>query len=461
MNKVLWIFLTGLIVCGCSGVKFGCEGGAKVIDAAVIDAPVDAPPDASPPVVITKTFQESIELILNPERGFYTSLDLTKTGKAALVREAGYTLAFSFVRLDDYRLSALPDAFLNTLNNGLAEARAAGIKVILRFAYNKTATGDDTILEVVLSHIEQLRPLLENNADVIATVQAGFIGAWGEWHSSTNGLDTLAARSAILTALLGALPESRRVELRTPMFKEAILPGGPLLLPEAFSNSPRARVGHHNDCFLASNSDYGTYAAPITQWKTYIAQDSKYVSMGGETCAVFSPRSDCTIALEELAAHHWTYLNWLYNQQVYNRWQEQGCLFEVKRRLGYRFVARSLEYSTPITQTSLKATITLDNVGFASPINRRPVYAVLSNSSDEYVFSSPIDARTWLPGQAITVDLDLPMMEIPKGAYQLSLWLPDDAVNLRSDPRNAIRFANEGTWDESSGRNALAIIEVE
>jgi ABC-type phosphate/phosphonate transport system ATPase subunit len=74
------------------------------------------------------------------------------------------------------------------LADGLARARDVGVKVILRFVYNEDSSGNDTTLNRMIKHIEQIQSngILVNNADVIAVVQAGFIGAWGEWHSSSN-----------------------------------------------------------------------------------------------------------------------------------------------------------------------------------------------------------------------------------------------------------------------------------
>ena len=38
----------------------------------------------------------------------------------------------------------------------------------------------DAPKNIVLNHIAQLKPLLQDNADVIACMQMGFIGTWGE-----------------------------------------------------------------------------------------------------------------------------------------------------------------------------------------------------------------------------------------------------------------------------------------
>jgi hypothetical protein len=433
------------------------------IDAALPDAAVviDAgAPDAAPVILpVLKTFTPSQADFLNPERGFYTTLDLTARGQAARLRQDGYTLAYNTIRLDKFRTSPLTQEFFDTINGGLAEARAAGIKMVIRFAYNKGISLGDASREIILTHINQLQPLLQNNADVIAMVQAGFIGAWGEWHASTNGLDNDTDRGAILNALLAAVPSNRTVQLRTPMFKSRLL-GGPLTAETAFSGTNAARVGQHNDCFLASDTDYGTYASPIATWKAFVAQEGRYTPVGGETCNVYIPRSDCLSALNELREHHWTYLNWLYNQAVLSRWAEQGCLAEVRRNLGYRFVVQQLYYTPTVRQNgNLTGIVTLSNLGYAAPINPRTIYAVLSNFNVRYIFALDSDVRTWL--SAIELQLNLPIGNMPKGEYELALWLPDAAPSLSNDIRYAIRFANEAMWNELTGDNFLGLVTVE
>src|SRR5690606_12720981 len=189
----------------------------------------------------------------------------------------------------------------------------------------------------VLEHLEQLTPLLAEHQDVIAVMQAGFIGAWGEWHSSTNGLDSADNRKTILLALLAALPPSRMTQIRTPNAKADIFGSSPLTEALAFGGSDQARTGHHNDCFLATDSDYGTYPDPIETWKDYVASDGRYTPIGGETCQLNPPRTDCAAAGQEMERLHWSFLNALYDTDVIDAWETEGCLGEIQKRLGYRF----------------------------------------------------------------------------------------------------------------------------
>ncbi len=144
------------------------------------------------PKTTTLTFAPSQQPILNPERGFFVPMDLIGTTEFGGVRAAGYTLTRTYVRLDAYREQDLSQSLLDDLDKSLAGVRAAGIKVILRFSYNfgpYPNSEPDASKPQMIRHIEQLKPMLTKNADVIAWMEAGFIGAWGEWHTSTNGLD--------------------------------------------------------------------------------------------------------------------------------------------------------------------------------------------------------------------------------------------------------------------------------
>ena len=98
--------------------------------------------------------------------------------------------------------------------------RSLGKKAVLRFAYEtqflgRAATGPT--LEDIIRHTEQLKPFLEENKDVIQVVQAGMIGAWGEWHSSFHGLEKSDdTKRTILQHICRMTPEGRAVQIRVP-----------------------------------------------------------------------------------------------------------------------------------------------------------------------------------------------------------------------------------------------------
>lgn len=428
------------------------------------------------PIAATVTYTPSDDLITNPERGFRYPAELDRyTSFDTFYTALGVTLVHAYVRLDDYRTGDLPPEFLENLAAGFANLPGSGVKVVLRFAYNFGPYPDsepDASKEQILRHIQQLQPLLQQYGDSIAWLEAGFIGAWGEWHTSMNGLDNPTDKQEILFTLLDALPPSRMVQVRYPTDIIRIFPQ-PLNAAQAFDQSRQARVAFHNDCFLASATDMGTYerggAITIERDQAYLAELSRFTPTGGETCAVNPPRTDCPTALRELALLHFSELNQSYHPNVIAGWQEQGCYPEIQRRLGYRLALTTARFNPEVRPGGvISLTVQLENSGFAAPINPRPLYLVLAPAGADGDRGSevgsavrlPVDPRRWEPGAAtVTVRVQVPSRASP-GAYNLALWLPDAAAPLAANPRYAIRFANEQVWQASTGYNVLGTVVV-
>jgi len=406
------------------------------------------------------TFQPSDEVFPNPERGFYDFVDLTGGGDFQHVRQNGRTLAYAGVHLDAFRDGPIDSAFLDALSAGFAQARTDGIKLVLRFVYNDDMGEPDASKVRVLAHIGQLTPVLASNQDVIAVLQAGLIGAWGEWHSSTNGLDNPADRHDIVAALLDAVPSSRMVQIRTPMYKEESF-GGPLADANAFDGSQAARIGHHNDCFLATDDDMGTYEDPIGTWKAFVAQEGRFTPVGGETCAVNAPRSECASATAEMQELHWSFLNALYHPDVIAAFESGGCLQDIQRRLGYRIALQNASFSSAVAPGGeLTVRLTLQNEGYSAFYNPRPVVIVLQDGTRRLTAElAKVDPRRWEPGNPIVLETKLRIpADVQPGDHRLSLWLPDAQSTLRDRPEYSVRIANAGVWDAASGDNELTKI---
>ena len=282
-------------------------------------APAGATADPRPSRTVTYTASDAV--IANPQRGFYhhTETHLRADGSGwvplerstlAGYRQEGVTQILRVVYLEKFVDTPRLDAdVLRKLQRDFDTARSAGVSVILRFAY--VQGGDwpyeppygDASLDVVLAHIHQLGPLLRRNADVIEVVQEGFIGLWGEGYYTDHfvadpanpGVVTAAdwdKRNAVVHALLDELPPDRGVQVRTMLMKQELLgvPSGAdsaVTADQAWTDTPIARVGHHNDCFLAAPDDWGTFLSdPLSLDQEYLAADSTYVPVGGETCNV-------------------------------------------------------------------------------------------------------------------------------------------------------------------------------
>lgn len=467
-------------------------------------------------------YEEAKTEIVNPERGFYLPLGATASrfvlldsnrlkayrSQSQQPGKASYKVKVSLIHrgyeLDVFKNKPLSDSFLVNLQKDFDAVRAAGLKMILRFAYTDTARSGDCIDEykicppygdaprqIVLHHIGQLKPLLQKNGDVIAVMQQGFIGIWGENYftdyfgdASTNGLGVIADsswrhRNKMLTALLTALPKDRMVQVRTPQIKQRFVYGEraavsakPLIANEAHNFSDKARVGFHNDCFLATPDDYGTfydYGNSVSKRDTanqrlrrYFESDSRYVAVGGETCDdAYSPQNDCgpTGGVErDMAAMHYSYLNAAYNTDVNNDWNSAGCFKNIRDKLGYRFVLRKAIFPKS-ANAKLSFSFEVENVGYASPFNPRPVFLVMQNKTTgkDYFFPLKSDVRKWYTGHHSIAEIITFSSTLPKGNYHLFLWLPDTYQSLHLRPEYAVRFANENCWRRDSGYNDLQL----
>jgi hypothetical protein len=418
------------------------------------------------------TFTASDAVLLNPERGFYTTTQLTSPGDLAYVRAEGKTLVYASVHLDEYLGSDhehdLPAELLGDVQAGFDAVRAAGLKAVVRFQYDDGEgypTGaNDASEATMLRHVAQLAPLLQANEDVLFVLQAGFIGCWGEWHTSLNfvdGPDGKEPRQRVVEALLDALPGTRRVALRYPAYKRMFFGAEPTRAADLASHDARARAAHLNDCFLSSEDDVGTYQyEPLDTLTTYLEADTAFVPIGGETCALHE-RNACPSATAEMARFHWTYINDQYHPDVLARWTAEGCRPEMERKLGYRWtlVSGSLPEAVRPGGT-FRVELTLRNDGWAALTNPRLVYVVLERGGERLSAALEVDPRSWLPGEhTLSARLRVPAA-LAEGTYRLALWVPDAAAGLRARADYAIQLANEGLWVEASGDNPLGTLRV-
>jgi hypothetical protein len=441
---------------------------APAPDAALaLAAPLVSAATLATPVTASITYTpDNSTIFANPERGFYASnggCQFTLTALKSYRTSQNISLVLCEINLRPFVNANIDAATLNNFNNAMSLVRQAGLKAIVRFGYSWTdnARPQDTTKARMLAHIGQLKPLLQNNSDVIATLQAGFIGIWGEWYYTdyfgNKGVISAAQwkdRQDVLQALLGALPASRTVQVRTPAFKQHFYGATALSTTGAFTNTAKARVGQHNDCFLASADDYGTYAN-VAADKAYLAQDNLYVPQGGKTCAV-SSYSGWTNANKDMTTLHYSYLNKDYNTSVLQSWGSNINI--AKRKLGYRFALTQGDYSSAVPSGgALNINFSVRNDGYAAPYNARTVELVLRNTSTGalYKFKLSADPRRWTPGATTAVSQSVTLTGVPAGSYALLLNLADPSPALAGRPEYAIRLANTGLWEAGTGFNAL------
>ena len=427
---------------------------------------------------LTINYEADNSIFPNPERGLYTHRGFESDAKPITANELkkirgdNITLVFMYYHLKDFINKPISDQVLKLIQDNFDALRTTGLKAVLRFTYSKSS--ETSILDadqpIVLNHIAQLKPLFEKNMDVIAVMEAGFIGAWGEWYYSTyygnRGNADYDKRRIILNALLEALPKERMISLRTPLLKTKMLNisyDEPLTDKDAYNKSYKARLSHHNDCFLADANDMGTYNSESA--RAYTTADSRYTCVGGETCTEPTTYSECIAAIEAMTTQHWSYINIDYHKGILNDWQQKGCFEEIQQRLGYRFVLIQASYPETISAgNSYELTLTIDNKGFAAPYNPRKAeirFRSVTSGEIAYIHSMEADPRFWFSGShEVKETIKLPA-KMNADEYEVLLYMPDPARSLYERPEYAIRLANKGIWEEKTGHNKLFIQDIE
>lgn len=446
----------------------GCGGGGDGPDAGPLrDAagdrvdPHDAPgPDApGDPRVRSTDFAEASGDVRNPDRGFYW-WDWNEESPLVLVK----------LQLGDHCAEpSLPASVISAARDRLGAHRAAGQRVILRSVYadegelNACGRADAESIAIVEAHIAQLAPVYADHADVIAYVEAGYLGMWGEWNSEhapagTSLWESQDHRRRVLRALLDAVPDELAVLVRRPRFREEL----------PFPPEDLARIGFHDDCFLASADDAGTYEPPRTpdEWKDYVRAATTIVPIGGETCRDAPEFTACPNALADLARLRFDYLHEGYSTEVIDRWREEGCLDEIRERLGYRIVLRAVEAPARVAAGgTLRLRLELENLGFAPPRSTRRLRVIVrADDGSELATLSPREpdagSRGWEPGPIAPLELvvDLPG-DLAPGEHELRVALLDDTSDA---PAYALVFANDArVRDDVRRENVVARVIVE
>ena len=425
------------------------------------------------------SYQPTDAIIANPERGFYTAQEVftvsnkgISTDVAAFNRKNSRTLYLLEFHLTDFVNTPISEAYLQTIRTYFQSMRDGGLKCILRFCYsngmNESDKPWDAEPSLTLSHVAQVKPLIQEFADIIYVVQAGFIGSWGEWYYTEN-YDDNATRKALVEALLDAVPDNRQIELRTPAFKMNLYGyslADTLTRATAHLPNPKGRLAGHNDCFVASSNDQGTFRG--NNDRNYWAAESAYTIMGGETCDLSAychcqKQGNIPGTLSELAKYHYSYMHQGYHPDVLKRWKTEGCFEEIQKRLGYRYVLDKGRFTKgPKAGEAFRVQLELHNEGYAPVQNPRDAELVLTDKSGSVIKTYPLnsDPRYWMPGEKVTIDQTIMLPEGISGNVTLSLNLPDPCENLHNNPFYSIRLANEGIWDETTGFNKLHILTL-
>jgi hypothetical protein len=404
----------------------------------------------------TVVYNPTSETVFNPERGFFKFTGTNSTNYSLLNLNTlnGYKNGVDKISLI-YRgfylsLDNIPQSYLNNIQTDFNTIRQSGLKVIVRFAYSETTncgTNCQPNKNQIITHIQQLSNVLNTNKDVIATIQMGFIGGYGEWYytnstefgteSYTNYTNTQwQNRKEVVDALLNAVPDIS-IQLRYPYAKTKM-----------YGTNYKNKVGYFNDAFLNTYGDNGFF--PIgqnsipsqTQIQDVVSQ-TKYNPLFGESNGVNTPRTNGSNAIQEMILYKWQGLNRNYHPDVINGWINDGNFNTIRNRLGYRYVLKSSQWQ--IENSLLKYRINIKNEGFANPYTKKNVYIVLNDS----VYINNIDLKE--QGSDFIIEGEIDISNLSNGLYETYLWIPDN--NLPTRQEYSIRIVNSDV--EFNGKNKL------
>ncbi len=407
----------------------------------------------------------------------------------ARAKADGDTLIHSYIHLDKYQdTDVLPQALLDNLQSGLDAIRAAGLKIVLRPAY-AWSSSPTTPEARILGHIAQLNGVISANADVVMHLETGYLGPWGEWHTSiyTDPFNRTYAdtRYRIVQKILSSTPSNLPLVIRYPIFiREMTTPSvmpAPAGTP-ALTQEQMDRIGFHDDCFLSDSADMGTYdnnswmgwfdIAVKRQWMyDMITSIGTNKMVGGETCDSAGDDDAAGVNVQsQMSLLNYTEINEDYAAVNINIWKNanlaasgvdpaETAFVRIKRKLGYRLRLTDATFPTSATAGGTFAfSANLQNDGYAGIIKPRPLFLTFQSGSSRFdILLNDVDVRQWLSGaNSISLhNLTLPS-NMPNGTYKVALWLPDQAANLRSRPDYSVRFANQAMWDAGAGYNVLS-----
>lgn len=481
---------------------------------------------------------QGTEGLYNSERGFRLEVALNVgDGNASHAIEelreevAKYasdsvSLVQSYFYLTDLVGKDLSEKDFETMQSYFDELQNLGMKAVLRFAYERDFNGRAPVgptEKQALAHLDQLKPFLEKNKDLILVVQAGVIGAWGEWHSSVHGLENSDdTKRSILEKLLAVVPNERNVQVRVPDYKNLLKN-----TPESYN-----RLSFHDDFIVIKADKWDGDMHEGTNNFDQIVKESPYLVVDGELPWGFwsvgndpdAPSAGWIIDGHETARRlflqHYTSLSVIHNYKEKHEntkdlkelpkysmlvWKEtplsesflkenkmpvsanyfqkkDGSVVErnvfdyIRDHLGYRIELQDLSLTNGESKEEKEISLSLINRGFSTLFNEHDVYFVLINEAGEVTeFKTDADIHTWQPynlddiSHAPLVHQVKSTIKLPvdskEGNYKLGLWIADRSERLKYNPRYAIRTANgDVNWwvskDKRYGINILTDIKL-
>ena len=461
------------------------------------------------------SYTETVGTVANPAAGYTTTVWAECAPEKTPVYDPKGSIVLFFIDIGKFSSGAngtvdddgnyiagedydLDETFFDSWDKTLANCRRNGCMVGLRFRYDAVGRDDPepATFDKVLEHIEQIRKseLLEKYSDIIAFIETGFVGKWGEQHGGKY--TSVAYKAKLLDALYDAVPRTIPLTVRTPdTFAEwAGLRRSDLGNEDVFKaaeadSSGRGqrilekRIGMYNDGYMGSDSDLGTFAdrKGETRWLSSVAAETYY---GGEFSGNidYAKKFDTYLpenAVPEMYLTHLSYINGnifqLYKDYTFgseydvegvdnSAYYGQSVFQFIRDHIGYRFVLRRSELTADVPQGGeLKLSFSVENTGFANPIPYVHGYVILEKDGVYIMAPVDTDCHRWLSCTTTDTELTVKLPDsIRSGKW--NVYLKETMGNFAGEPDEmplrSIRFANEGVWNAALGADLLGTVNI-
>lgn len=447
-------------------------------------------------------YTESTETINNPGAGYTSTIWMScEPGKTPVFNPAG---SFMLILVDLGGFSSgsngttddegnytegkdydLDETFFTNLRQTLENCRKNGCVIAMRFRYDDVGklNPEPSSYDKIIDHINQIRDdgFLEEYKDILAFVESGFVGSWGEhWGGKYCSFED---KARLLDILLDVVPDEIPVTVRTPLTFTTWAGIGEDDIDEYISEpgSDAARVCLYNDGYMGSDSDLGTYRnrERDLKWVSRQAVNSYY---GGEFSGnlEFTQQYETYLPENSIPEMYYTHLSYI-NSNIYQLYKNYtfGEQYDVENvdnsayygetvykfmrdHIGYRFVLRDSDLSTSVQQGGiLTLEADIENTGFANPLMTQKAEIILEKDGNYIKTEVDVNTREWYSCTTSSPEFEL---KIPGGLetgkwnvyFKLSVGNnTQEEMHLRS-----VKFANNGTWNSALGANYMGSFNV-
>ncbi len=406
---------------------------------------------------ITFNYTETDEVLDNPERGYYFQIYSGDDWAFENLVNGGYRIALITSEIVDFTDIELTDEKLNQIRTTFENARKNDVAVVFRAGYGFWGRVDEPDdIELMGRHIEQLSEVINEYSDIIISVQAGMLGAFGEWHSgqylTLSEEESKKYRLYVLGKWEEFLSEDIEVAARRPRFIREAHEAGILI----------DRLGFHNDGFLSTHDDLGTYDDPLftrEQELAWLDENTAHLVMGGEM-PFLAEYVEPEVADSEFKQLHTTYLNSMYNSDIIKYWdtltyngQNAGLYFN--NHLGYRLNISQVDisynnYKILSDMYGTTMSLNLQNTGYAPLDEEYSVYFV-TDINGEITYEKLTDEEIYkmCNGEEVTLN---PTLTLPEE------MTPNDKINFgikiaksldEQNEKNIVKLANEFDFENT------------